>query len=77
MLTDWNILQWVITLFFTVLFTFLAVWLFFNIKYENRDKKWFQLIFNGKEWTPLMESMALLEKIEEFKAEGENYANKY
>jgi len=45
----------------------IAIWLFFNIKYENRNKKWFQLIFSGKEWTPLMKSMELLEQVEEYK----------
>lgn len=67
MLSDWGFLQWLITLFFTVSFTIIAFWLFFNIKYENRNKKWFQLIFNGKEWTPLMKSMELLEQVEEYK----------
>jgi hypothetical protein len=67
MLTDWGILQWIMTLFFTISFTAIAVWLFFNIKYENRNKKWFQLIFSGKEWTPLMESMELLEQVKEYK----------
>lgn len=69
MLTDWSFFQWVITLFFTVSFTFLALWLFFNIKYENRNKNWFKLIFNGKEWTPLMKSMELLEQIDEYKTD--------
>jgi hypothetical protein len=67
MLTDWGILQWIMTLFFTISFTAIAVWLFFNIKYENRNKKWFQIIFSGKEWTPLMKSMELLEQVEEYK----------
>ena len=67
MLTDWGILQWIMTLFFTISFTAITVWLFFNIKYENRKKKWFQLIFRGKEWTPLMESMELLEQVKEYK----------
>jgi hypothetical protein len=67
MLKDWGILQWIMTLFFTISFTVIAVWLFFNIKYENRNKKWFQLIFSGKEWTPLMKSMELLEQVEEYK----------
>ena len=67
MLTDWGILQWVVTLFFTISLTAIAIWLFFNIKYENRNKKWFQLIFSGKEWTPLMKSMELLEQVEEYK----------
>lgn len=70
MLTDWGILQWIVTLFFTFSFTFFSIWLFFNIKYENRDKKWFQLIFNGKEWTPLMKSMKLLEQVEDYKEQN-------
>ena len=67
MLTDWNIFQWSVPLFFTITFTIIAVWLFLNIKYENRNKKWFQLIFSGKEWTPLMKSMDILEQVEEYK----------
>lgn len=67
MFTDWGILQWLITLFFTVSFTTIAVWLFFNIKYENRNKKWFQFIFSGKEWKPLIKSMELLEQVEAYK----------
>ncbi len=67
MLTDWNLLQWAITVIVTILFTYIAIWLFFNIKYENRNKKWFKLIFNGKEWAPLMKSMELLEQIDEYK----------
>lgn len=70
MLTDWGIVQWVLTLFFTVSFTILALWLFFNIKYENRNKKWFQLIFSGKEWTPLMKSLELLEQVEDYKGQN-------
>lgn len=67
MLTDCGILQWIVTLFFTLSFTVIAIWIFFNIKYENRKKKWFQLIFSGKEWIPLMKSMELLEQVEEYK----------
>ncbi len=70
MLTDWGILQWVVTMFFTISFTAAAIWLFFNIKYENRNKKWFQLIFSGKEWTPLMKSMELLEQVEDYKKQN-------
>lgn len=66
MLTDWSLLQWAMTAIVTILFTYIAVWLFFNIKYENRNKKWFGFIFNGKEWTPLMKSMELLEQVEEY-----------
>jgi len=70
MLTEWSIIQWVIPLFFTVSFTILALWLFFNIKYENRNKKWFQLIFSGKEWTPLMKSLELLEQVQDYKGQN-------
>jgi hypothetical protein len=47
----------------TISLTFVAIWLFRNIKYENRDKKWFRLIFHGKEWSPLIKSMELLNQI--------------
>lgn len=67
MLTDWNLLQWAIAVVITLSFTYVALWLFVNIKYENRNKKWFKLIFNGKEWTPLIKSMELLEQIEDCK----------
>jgi hypothetical protein len=70
MLTDWGILQWVVTLFFTFSFTLIAIWMFFNIKYENRNKKWFQLIFSGKEWIPLMKSMELLEQVEDYRGQN-------
>jgi hypothetical protein len=53
--------------FVTASFAYLAIWLFLNIKYENRDKKWFRLIFNGIEWNPVMKSMELLREIDEYK----------
>ena len=51
----------------TGVFIFIAVWLFINISYRNRNKKWFGLIFNGKEWSPLMKSMEVLSQLEEYK----------
>ncbi len=54
----------------TLLLTYVAIWLFFNIKFENRDKKWFRLIFNGKEWTPVLKSMELLREIEDYQKES-------
>jgi hypothetical protein len=67
MLANWNLWQWTITVLVTLVFTFVALWLFFNIKYENRHKKWFNFIFNGQEWTPLIKSMDLLEQVDEYK----------
>jgi hypothetical protein len=69
MFQEWNIFQWLITGGVTLVFVFAAIWLFFNIKFENKDKKWFNLIFNGKEWAPLMKSIELLEQIDEYKSD--------
>lgn len=52
----------------TLIFTFVAVWLFVNIKYENKDKRWIGLILNGKEWTPVLKSIELLDQLKEYKA---------
>lgn len=51
------------------LFTLMAVWLFLNINYENRDKKWFRLIVNGKEWSAVIKSMELLREIHDYRTE--------
>lgn len=69
MLANWSTMQWIIPIFFTVLFSFIALWLFFNIKYENRNKKWFQLIFSRNEWTPIMKSIELLEQVDDYKTD--------
>ncbi len=63
---------WLLALQFliTASFTILAIWLFVNIKYENRDKKWFRLIFDGKEWTPVIKSIELLDQIKTYKNEN-------
>ncbi len=67
MFKDWNLFQWAVTGIVTLSFTYFAIWLFFNIKYENRNKKWFKLIFKGKEWTPLMNSIELIAQIKNYK----------
>ncbi|GAB2584145.1 hypothetical protein [Spirosoma areae] len=54
--------------FITLTFTVVAIWLFRNINYANRDKPWFRLLFEGKEWSPVMKSMDLLNQAEEYKA---------
>lgn len=48
--------------FITLLFCLAAAWLFRNIRYENRNKKWFRLLFEGKEWTPLLKAAEILEQ---------------
>ena len=65
MLENGSWLLWITQGIITFSFACIAVWLFVNIKYENRNKKWFCVIFGGKEWTPLMKSMELLEEIDD------------
>jgi hypothetical protein len=67
MLQNGNTLLWIIQGVVTLSFCYAAGWLFFNIKMENRNKRWFQLIFNGREWTPLMNALESLRLIEEYK----------
>lgn len=67
MFNNGNIVLYVLQAVVTLSFTVLAVWLFVHIKYENRHKKWFRLLFNGGEWTPLMKSAALLEELTNYK----------
>ena len=71
MLENGSLLLWIIQTLVTLFFIFAALWLFFNIKIENRDKKWFRLIFEGKEWTPLMRAMELSQQIKEYTIEEE------
>jgi hypothetical protein len=66
MIENGNWFLWIIQGIVTLSSACVAIWLFVNIRYENRNKKWFKLIFNGKEWTPLMKSMELLEQIEDY-----------
>lgn len=70
MLEHGNWILWIIQGIVTLSFAYAGIWLFFNIKFENKDKKWFRFIFNGKEWTPLMKSMQLLEQLDEYKTDS-------
>lgn len=67
MLTNGNALLYIIQAIVTLSFTGMALWLFFNIKYENREKKWFRLIFSGREWDPVIKSMEMLRQLDEYK----------
>jgi hypothetical protein len=70
MLENGNFWLYAIQFMVTVSFVVLSVWLFFNIKYENRNKKWFQLIISGMEWNPVIKSMELYREVEEFKQDN-------
>ncbi len=67
MITNGSTILWIIQILITVTFTIVAVWLFFNIKYENRNKKWFMLVFSGKEWQPILQSKEILDQVEDYK----------
>lgn len=49
----------------TLAFTAAAVWLFVNIRPSNSNKKWFKMLFTGTEWTPLVESLRLLDELKQ------------
>ncbi len=71
MLENGNIWLYMLQFTITISLTYLAIWLFINIKFENRNKKWFRIIFNGNEWSPVMKSMELLNEIDDYKIENE------
>ncbi|MFN8253080.1 MAG: hypothetical protein U0V75_14525 [Ferruginibacter sp.] len=58
---------WMLQVDVTLLCTILALWLFFNIRYKNRNKRWFRFFFNSKEWAPLMKAMELLDQSKDYK----------
>lgn len=68
MFANGNIFLLMIQGLITAAFLYAALWLFFNIKYENRHKKWFGYIFSGQEWTPLLKSMELMEQVNDYKS---------
>lgn len=59
----------------TLIFTYAAIWLFINIRYENKDKRWFRFIFQGQEWNPIIESMQYYREIQAFATEEDKIAN--
>lgn len=75
MIVSGNISYILVNGFFTLLFAYSAIWLFINIKYENRNRKWFQWIFRGKEWQPILQSMELLNLIDNYQQQDEENAS--
>ena len=66
MLENGNLTLYIIQAITTLAFTYAAVWLFLNIRHENKDQKWFRLIFDGNEWSPVIKSMELMNQLNEF-----------
>ena len=69
MLHNGHTLLWLLQGVVTIGFAWLAIWLFRNIRYDNRNKRWFQLLFRGKEWDSVLQSIGLLQEIEAYKRE--------
>lgn len=61
-----NPVFWVIQVLVTVGCAGLSIWLFNNIRYENKDKGWFRLLFGRYEWTPIMQAKEMLLQIKEY-----------
>lgn len=61
-----NLIFWVIQGTTTVFFIGIASWLFINIRYENRDKRWFKFLFGSYEWTPIMKAQEMIIQIKDY-----------
>ena len=48
-----------------IVFIAIALWLFLNIKMENSEKRWFRMIFSGREWEPLVKAKEVLGELAE------------
>ena len=57
---------WAIQALFTLAFAGVSIWLFINIRYENRDKPWFKFLFGSYEWTPIMKAQEMLVQIKNY-----------
>ncbi len=69
MLANGNLTLWVFQITITCFFTGLALWLFVNINYENRHKKWFLWLFGSNEWLPLLKAMEFLDEMKGYEQE--------
>lgn len=61
---------WYIAFPVTLLLTAASIWLYRNIDIRNADKRWFKMLFSGKDWTSVIRAMKYLEEIEEYKKEA-------
>ncbi|SEJ36249.1 hypothetical protein SAMN05216327_10939 [Dyadobacter sp. SG02] len=68
----WSTVQILITIIFVVA----ALWLFFNTRYENREKKWFKFILRGNQWEPVVKSIEMLREIEQYKTGAADMSQK-
>jgi hypothetical protein len=51
----------------TLVFTFLAIWIYRHINFKNTDKKWFGKLIGKKDWGSIIAARASLDEIAAFK----------
>ena len=61
---------WLIQVPIVALFTFAGIWLYRNIAIKNMDRRWFRIMFCGKEWSSILKSGKLLQEIEGFEKDN-------
>ncbi|HEY4206120.1 MAG TPA: hypothetical protein VGM31_04870 [Puia sp.] len=61
---------WLIAFPVTLLLTAASIWLYRSIDLRNADKRWFKMLFSGKDWTAVIRAMKYLKEIEEYKKEA-------
>lgn len=70
MLQSENFLYWLINGVITSLFTFIAIWLFRNIKPENVKERWIKWLFSDSEWNAVVEAAKILDQIDDLENAG-------
>jgi hypothetical protein len=70
MFANGGLLRYAIAIASTGLLTLAAVWLYRNINYRNRHKKWFKLMFNSPSFNYVNRAIAFLDEVEKFKQNG-------
>jgi len=58
---------WLIAVPVALLFCVLSIWLYKSIRPENAGKKWFRLLFSGREWTSVIKAGEYLREIEAYR----------
>ncbi|HTQ65199.1 MAG TPA: hypothetical protein VMI12_10395 [Puia sp.] len=67
LLRNGSVLFWIIQVSVTILFAWLAVYLFRNISLKNSDKKWVKQFLKGYGLSRVSKAMDFIEEIEQFK----------
>ena len=62
-----DLVYWIGNIVVTGIFTYFSLWLFWNIKIENIDKKWMKWLFSDAEWISVIKAIDLLDQIDNYK----------